>query len=170
MRGKPLGFGIDTQVLEAAAGLNSARERIRSWVGEAMLVARENLVVTHRRERESEFVDEDGGAFLFLVGADKIGRDRVCAQTILNQSSTADAFHSSSSHSFIFGVREGHSLPAGETAVLFNHTVVLILASNTTRESSHQSSSGFGPDFEPSPQLFEQFQYGLLLAFICPSA
>jgi hypothetical protein len=40
MRGKPLGFGTETHALDAAAGLNSARGRMRSWVGDAMVVVR----------------------------------------------------------------------------------------------------------------------------------
>jgi hypothetical protein len=48
--------------------------------------------------RESEFFDEEGGAFLFLVGVDKIVRDCVCARTVLNQSSTTKEQTSSTVH------------------------------------------------------------------------
>jgi hypothetical protein len=82
MRGKPLGFGIETQALEAAAGLNSASGRMRRCVGEAMLVGRAmNLLVCWIHADEggnSEFCG--GGADFFFgrgPGPDKIGRDRV---------------------------------------------------------------------------------------------
>ena len=72
MRGKPLGFGIETQALEAAAGLNSASGRMRRCVGEAMLVGRAtNLLVCWIHADEggnSEFVDVVEGQISFLVG------------------------------------------------------------------------------------------------------
>jgi hypothetical protein len=56
MRGKPLGFGIDTQARDAAAGLNSARGRIRIWVGEAILAGRVRKFVVKPPIREERRV------------------------------------------------------------------------------------------------------------------
>ena len=66
MRGSPLGFGIETQARDAAAGLNSARGRIFTWLGAAIVFGRaRNLLVTRRWRRNREFVDVEGH-FLFL--------------------------------------------------------------------------------------------------------
>jgi hypothetical protein len=71
MRGKPLGFGIETQALEAAAGLNSASGRMRRCVGEAMLVGRAMSLLVCWIHADgggnSEFVDAVEGQISFLV-------------------------------------------------------------------------------------------------------
>jgi hypothetical protein len=82
MRGKPLGFGIETQALEAAAGLNSARGRMRRGVGEAILVGREIILGGYTLvEEENKIVVVRRGTFFFRSGADKIVRDRERART-----------------------------------------------------------------------------------------
>jgi hypothetical protein len=69
MRGKPLGFGIETQALEAAAGLNSARGRMRRDVGEAILVGREKKLGGYTQmEEENKIVVVRRGTFFFRVG------------------------------------------------------------------------------------------------------